>query len=118
MRHIAVFDTNVLLSALGWKGKPYQCVELARAGTIDGLTCREIIVELAEKLQVKLPFSPEQVTEVLADLLSFLRVVSMRSMPTQMTTRCWNVARSAAQQISSVEIVATSCRWEPTPECG
>jgi len=32
MRHVAVFDTNVLLSGVGWKGKPFQCLELARDG--------------------------------------------------------------------------------------
>jgi uncharacterized protein len=39
-----VFDTNILLSGLGWKGKPFQCVELARAGVVDGVTCRELLV--------------------------------------------------------------------------
>jgi hypothetical protein len=32
MRQVAVFDTNILFSATAWKGNPYQCVELARAG--------------------------------------------------------------------------------------
>jgi len=59
VRPIAVFDTNVLLSAVGWKGKPFQCLELARAGIVDGVTCREVRDELAEKLQTKLSFSVE-----------------------------------------------------------
>ena len=29
MRKIAVFDTNILFSGVGWKGKPFQCIELA-----------------------------------------------------------------------------------------
>ena len=77
MRQIAVFDTNVLLSGVGWKGKPYQCLELARSGTVEALTCREILDELTEKLQSKLQFSAEQVAETLTDLLSFLRVLSI-----------------------------------------
>ena len=77
MRHVAVFDTNVLLSGLGWKGKPYQCLELARAGEIEALTCSEIMDELSEKLQTKLRFSTDQVVETLADLLSILQVVKI-----------------------------------------
>jgi predicted nucleic acid-binding protein len=47
VRKIAVFDTNVLLSAVGWKGKPFACVELARNGTIDAAASREILDEFA-----------------------------------------------------------------------
>lgn len=77
MRIVAVFDTNVLLSALGWKGKPFECLELARAGTVEGATCRELLDELAEKLELKLSFTAEQVVATIADLLTFLRVVSI-----------------------------------------
>ena len=72
MRLVAVFDTNILFSAVGWKGKPYDCLEMARAGTV-----RELPEELAEKLEIKLSFAPEQVVETLADLMTFLRVVSI-----------------------------------------
>ena len=75
MRPIAVFDTNILLSAVGWKGKPFQRVELARAGKVEGATCRELLDELAEKLEIKLSFSAGQVVASIADLLTFLRVV-------------------------------------------
>ena len=77
MRPVAVFDTNILFSAIGWKGKPFECVELARAGTVEGVTCQELLDELAEKLETKLSFAPEQVVETLADLMTFLRVVSI-----------------------------------------
>ena len=39
---------------------PFLCLELARAGVVDGVTCRELLDELAEKLQSKLSFTPEQ----------------------------------------------------------
>ena len=77
MRLVAVFDTNILFSAVGWKGKPWDCLEMARAGTVDGVTCRELLEELAEKLEIKLSFAPEQVVETLADFMTFLRVVSI-----------------------------------------
>ena len=31
MRRIAVFDTNILFSGVGWKGKLFLCLELSRA---------------------------------------------------------------------------------------
>jgi putative PIN family toxin of toxin-antitoxin system len=74
---VAVFDTNVLISAVGWKGKPFQCLELARAGRVDGVTCREILDELVEKLQNKLSFNTEQAVEAVTDLLTFLRLVAI-----------------------------------------
>jgi putative PIN family toxin of toxin-antitoxin system len=72
-----VFDTNVLFSATGWQGAPYQCVELARIGAISGATCSEILDELTDKLQTKLRFTTEQALETIADLLSFLQVISI-----------------------------------------
>ena len=73
MRKVAVFDTNILFSGVGWKGTPFLCIELARAGVVDGVTCRELLDELAEKLQSKLGFTPEQTLDTVADLLTFLR---------------------------------------------
>jgi putative PIN family toxin of toxin-antitoxin system len=73
----AVFDTNILFSATGWRGNPFQCVERARVGEIQAVTCPELVEELAEKLELRLHFSAEQVAETLADYLGFLRVVQI-----------------------------------------
>lgn len=75
MRPLAVFDTNILFSAVGWQGKPFQCLELARTGVVEGVTCPEILDELSEKLQSKLSFSSSQSLATEADLLTFLRLV-------------------------------------------
>lgn len=77
MQPIAVYDTNILLSGIGWRGSPYRCLELARQGTVEGLTCTEILDELAEKLTTKLNLSLSETTDVIADLLGFLRVVKI-----------------------------------------
>lgn len=77
MLFVAVFDTNVLFSAIGWRGAPYQCVELARSGQVRGLTCREILDELADILARKLRFSDEQIADSLTDLLPALGVVEI-----------------------------------------
>ncbi len=74
---VVVFDTNTLFSAVGWRGNPYRCVELARLGTITGVTCYELLDELADKLQSKLNFPPELVADTIADFLGFLRLVSI-----------------------------------------
>ena len=77
MPQAVVFDTNILFSATGWRGNPFQCVERARAGQVEAVTCPELLEELAEKLELKLGLSPERTAEALADYLSFLRVVSI-----------------------------------------
>jgi putative PIN family toxin of toxin-antitoxin system len=74
---VVVFDTNILFSAVGWQGNPYHCVELARASDMEGVTCRELLDELAKKLQAKLNFSDEMVTDTITDLLGFLRLVTI-----------------------------------------
>jgi putative PIN family toxin of toxin-antitoxin system len=73
----AVFDTNILFSATAWRGNPFQCVERARIGEVQAVTCPELMEELAEKLEMKLGFSPEQSVETLADYLGFIRMVNI-----------------------------------------
>ena len=73
----AVFDTNILFSATGWRGNPFQCVDRARAGRLAVFTCPELMEELAEKLATRLHFSPDQVAETLADYLGFLQVIQI-----------------------------------------
>ncbi|MBM4045859.1 MAG: putative toxin-antitoxin system toxin component, PIN family [Planctomycetes bacterium] len=77
MRWVAVFDTNVLLSGSAWRGNPYRCLELARSGIVEGLTCPGLLDELAENLKAKLGFSPAQVADTVADLLGFLQLVTI-----------------------------------------
>ena len=77
MRYVAMFDTNILVSGVGWRGSPYRCLELARAGVVEGVTCQELLDEFVEKLETKLHFSSTQVTDTVADLLTFLRLVTM-----------------------------------------
>jgi putative PIN family toxin of toxin-antitoxin system len=72
-----VFDTNILFSATGWRGNPFQCVERARAGKVQAVTSPELMEELGEKLEARLHFSADQVAETLADYLGFLQVVKI-----------------------------------------
>ena len=79
MRPVAVYDTNILFSAVGWGGVPYRCLALAQHGSVEGITCSEILEELAEKLCEKLNFSPAEVMETTDLLLDFLRQVQINN---------------------------------------
>jgi putative PIN family toxin of toxin-antitoxin system len=75
--YVVTFDTNILISGVGWRGRPHQCLEVARAGDVESVTCRELLEELSEKLVTKLRFSPVQATDTIADLLMFMRLVTI-----------------------------------------
>lgn len=79
MRPVVVYDTNIFLSSIGWGGNPARCLELARQGSVEGLTCTEILVELEGKLPTKLNFSPREITNTLVDLRGFLRIVKINN---------------------------------------
>lgn len=79
MLPIVVYDTNILLSSIGWGGNPARCLELARQGKVAGLTCAEILDELAEKLPSKLHFSLPEIENTLKDLHSFLKVIKINN---------------------------------------
>jgi len=73
----AVLDTNVLISATGWRGALFHCVELARSGKIESVTCNELLLEYAEKLEVRLAFSKKDADDAVAELLKFVRIISI-----------------------------------------
>ncbi|MDE0687157.1 MAG: putative toxin-antitoxin system toxin component, PIN family [Candidatus Poribacteria bacterium] len=77
MQPIAVYDTNVLISGIVWGGIPYDCIELAKKNRVVGITCTEILDEFEEKLITKLNVSPLQTSEIVTNLLSFLRTVKI-----------------------------------------
>ena len=62
-----VFDTNVMVSGLLWRGKPYQCLLLARTGLVQAIYCREMLAELSRKLEDKFGFSVDRIQAVLYD---------------------------------------------------
>jgi uncharacterized protein len=70
-----VFDTNVLVSAMGWTGAPKACLDLARNGQVDGLTCLEILDELARVLEIKLGFDSRESVDAVTEMIGFLHVV-------------------------------------------
>jgi putative PIN family toxin of toxin-antitoxin system len=63
-----VFDTNIQISGLLWRGKPYQCLLLARAGLVEPVYCPPMLAELADKLRHTFGFAEDHVQAVLYDV--------------------------------------------------
>ena len=74
---LVVFDTNILFSGMSWRGSPYFCLQLARAGLVKSITCREILVEFEEKLQQKRNLTLAQVARAVTEILSFSELVKI-----------------------------------------
>ncbi len=45
-----VLDTNIYISGLLWRGKPYQCLLLARAGIVRAAYCDSMLAESVGKV--------------------------------------------------------------------
>lgn len=67
----AVFDTNIWISGLLWRGKPYQSLLIARSGLVQLIYCPEMTAELSRKLREPFGFSENQIQAVLYDLQRF-----------------------------------------------
>ncbi len=80
MRYTAVFDTNILISALlSTNGNPFRCLALAKIGQIESVTCQEIMNEFAEKLVIKFKFSEEMAKAAVEEVRSFSRLIKISS---------------------------------------
>ena len=78
MRYTAVFDTNILISALlSTKSNPFRSLALAKIGKIESITCQEILDEFAEKLIVKFKFSQEMTQAAVEEVAGFSRLVKI-----------------------------------------
>jgi putative PIN family toxin of toxin-antitoxin system len=66
-----VIDTNIYLSAIFWKGKPRQVVDLGRERKIQIFTSFVIEYEIAEKLEMKFKLSEREVNLIMADFSTF-----------------------------------------------
>jgi uncharacterized protein len=78
MRYIAVFDTNILLSALlSLNGNPFRCLSLAKIRQVESVTCQEILDEFAEKLLLKFKFTEEMIQIAVEEVRAFSRIVEI-----------------------------------------
>lgn len=78
MQYTAVFDTNILISALlSTNGNPFRCLALAKIGQIESVTCQEILNEFSEKLVIKFKFSQEMAQATVEEVRSFSQLVEI-----------------------------------------
>ena len=77
MSLVAVFDTNILFSGLGWRGRPFECMDLARNGQVEHVTCQEILTELEELVIEKLAMTGEEAAQAITEVKSFSRLVTI-----------------------------------------
>ncbi len=82
MSQIVVFDTNILLSALfSLRGAPFRCVELAKLGDIQSITCPQILDEFERKLLYKFDFSPPRAQATVEEIRKISQVVQLKEIP-------------------------------------
>ena len=67
MAEQVVFDTNVWISGLLWRGKPYQCLLLARSGLVQAVYCSPMLGELTQKLRCAFGFSENHIRAIVYD---------------------------------------------------
>lgn len=78
MFSIVVFDTNILISAvLSQRSSPYRCLELAKQGRVQSVTCQEILEEFEEKLQSKFAYSSELAQAKVQEILNYSQLVTI-----------------------------------------
>ena len=63
-----VFDTNIWISGLLWRGKPYQSLLLARGKVVEAIYCQPMAGELSEKLRNTFQFSENRIEAAMYDL--------------------------------------------------
>jgi uncharacterized protein len=78
VQYIAVFDTNILISALlSTSGSPFRCLALVKIGQVESVTCQEILDEFAQKLILKFKFSQEMAQAAVGEVRSCSRLVEI-----------------------------------------
>jgi putative PIN family toxin of toxin-antitoxin system len=72
-----VFDTNVLVSAVGWRGPEHELYERCRAGELRLAISPELLAELERVLRYpRLGFTEEEIEGFISDLLGHASTAS------------------------------------------
>jgi putative PIN family toxin of toxin-antitoxin system len=74
---VVVFDTNVLVSAVGWRGPEHEIYQRCRAGELRLVISPELLAELERVLRYpRLGFAEEEIEAFISDLLEHAMTVS------------------------------------------
>jgi len=74
-----VLDTNIIISSVFWKGKPYEVMKKGIEGEYQIVVSPEILDEVVEKLRNKFQFSEEGIQELVDIILTYSHVVEPTS---------------------------------------
>ena len=75
-----IIDTNVLVSALGWKGAPRKILERVLSGEYSLVTCSEQLDELTRVLSYpKLAITPDERERFLAIIANAATVIDVKT---------------------------------------
>ncbi len=74
-----VLDTNIIISSVFWKGKPYEVVKRGIEGGYQIVVSPEILDEVVEKLRNKFQFSEEGIQELVDIILTYSHIVEPTS---------------------------------------
>ena len=69
-------DTNIVISAVFWSGKPYKVVSKGLEGEYQLLTSPEIIEEVLAKLRTKFKFPEDKIEEQANILMSLYELIA------------------------------------------
>ena len=73
----AIFDTNILVSAVFWRGGPYRCLLAAQAGIVELILSEPILSEFQRVLIGKFHLTSGQVEENLAAMRATATLVKI-----------------------------------------
>jgi putative PIN family toxin of toxin-antitoxin system len=84
---VALYDTNIIISGLFWRGIPRQLMLLAQSGKIEIVTCQALLDELkALLMRSKKSFAvtTQEADRVIDEMLKFIKLVT----PTHVINIC------------------------------
>lgn len=103
---IVLYDTNVLISGIFWRGVPRQLLHLARTGQVAVITCQALLDELKSVLtRANKPFhlSQEEAIDIVDDVLTYAYLVT----PTSQV----NVCRDSTDNLALACALAGSAEY-------
>ncbi len=74
-----MLDTNVIISSIFWKGKPYEVVKRGLEGGYQIVVSPEILDEVVERLRNKFQFPEEGIQELVDIILTYSHVIEPTS---------------------------------------
>ena len=76
---IALYDTNIFISGIFWRGLPRRAIHLAKQGRVEIVTCESLLDELRDVLtRPDKPFrlSAKEAEKVINNVRSYVRLVT------------------------------------------